>query len=225
VLDAAPPGYLPEDQALAVLQAYGLPVPPYRLCRTADEAVAFAEEIGYPVVLRVVSRQVVHKSEVKGVTLNLSKADSVLGAFERMQRQLHELMPEAELDGMLVRRMIPEGYEVILGAKRDAVFGPTLMFGLGGIYVSLFKDVTFGLAPISSAAAARMVRKVTAFRLLEGARGGSAADVPGIEQCLIRLGQLVADFERITELDVNPLIALAADKGNVVADVRIRLGQ
>ncbi len=225
ILDTAPPGYLPEDEALAVLQAYGLPVPQYQLCQTADEAVAFAEQIGYPVVLRVVSRQVVHKSEVKGVTLNLTKADSVRGAFERMQRQLHELAPEADLHGMLVRQMIPEGYEVILGANRDAVFGPTLMFGLGGIYVGLFKDVTFGLAPISGAAAARMVRKVTAFRLLEGARGGAAADVSGIEQCLVRLGQLVADFDRITELDVNPLIALAADKGNVVADVRIRLGQ
>ncbi len=225
VLDAAPPGYLPENDALAVLQAYGLPVPPYKLCRTADEAVAFAEEIGYPVVLRVVSPQVVHKSEVKGVTLNLNKADSVLGAFDRMQRQFRELAPEAELHGMLVRRMIPEGYEVILGANRDAVFGPTLMFGLGGIYVSLFKDVTFGLAPISGATAARMVRKVTAFRLLEGARGGPAADVASIEESLVRLGQLVADFDRITELDVNPLIALAANKGNVVADVRIRLGQ
>ncbi|MDY0169952.1 MAG: acetate--CoA ligase family protein [Thermoguttaceae bacterium] len=225
IINAAPPGYLPEDEALAVLKAYGLPVPNYRLCQTADEAVAFAEEVGYPVVLRVVSRQVVHKSEVKGVTLNLQKADSVLGAFDRMQRQLRELAPDAELHGMLVRQMIPEGYEVILGANRDAVFGPTLMFGLGGIYVSLFKDVTFGLAPITAAAAARMVRRVTAYRLLEGARGGPAADVQNIEQCLVRVGQLVADFERITELDVNPLIALAADKGNVVADVRIRLGE
>ena len=225
IIDAAPPGYLPEDQALAVLEAYGLPVPRYKLCRTADEAVAFAEEIGYPVVLRVVSPQVVHKSEVKGVTLNLTKADSVLGAFERMLRQLRELAPEAELHGMLVRPMIPDGYEVILGAERDPVFGPTLMFGLGGIYVSLFKDVTFGLAPISRATASRMVRRVTAYRLLEGARGGPAADVASIEESLVRLGQLVADFQRITELDVNPLIALAADKGNAVADVRIRLSE
>ena len=225
VIDAAPPGYLPENDALAVLRAYGLPIPQFKLCHTADEAVAFAEEIGYPVVLRVVSREVVHKSEVKGVTLNLTKADSVLGAFERMQRQFHELAGDAELLGMIVRPMIPDGYELILGANRDAVFGATLMFGLGGIYVELFKDVTFGLAPISAAAAARMVRKVATHRLLQGVRGGPAADTHGVEQCLVRLGQLVTDFQRITELDVNPLIALAANKGNIVADVRIRLGQ
>jgi acetyltransferase len=124
---------------------------------------------------------------------------------------------------MLVRGMIPPGYELILGAKRDPAFGATLMFGLGGIYVELFSDVTFGLAPIDQATAARMVRQVKAFKLLQGARGKPPADVKSIEEFLVRLGQLAADFDRIAELDINPLIAGPAASGNFVADVRIRL--
>jgi acetyltransferase len=225
LLDRAAPGYLSEDLALEVLQAYGLPVPMFRLCVTAQEAADFAEQIGYPVTLRVVSAQVVHKSEVKGVALNLTDAGMVRGAFERMRRDVTAAVRGAEIQHLLVRKMIPAGHELILGAKRDPVFGPTLMFGLGGIYVELFEDVTFGLAPLDQATAARMVRQVKAYRLLEGMRGGSPADIENIRDCLQRLGQLVSDFPRIVELDINPLIAGPAEVGNMVADVRIRLGE
>lgn len=225
VIDSAPPGYLAEDQALAVLSAYGLPVPPSRLCCSADEAAAFAEEVGFPAVLRVVSPQVVHKWDVGGVVLDLADANAVRRAYGDMLRRITGRLPNAEIRGVLVRREIPSGYELILGAKRDPVFGPTLMFGLGGIYVELFADVTFGLAPISCSGASRMICQVKAHRLLEGVRGGPAADVPGIVQCLVRIGQLISDFERIAELDVNPLIAGPAAVGNAVADVRIRLGK
>jgi acetyltransferase len=126
---------------------------------------------------------------------------------------------------MLVRAMIPSGHELILGAKRDPRFGPTLMFGLGGIHVQLFEDVTFGLAPIDRATAARMMRQVKAYRLLKGIRGAARADIQAVQQCLVRLGQLVCDFERIQELDVNPLIVGPAEVGNAVADVRIRLAE
>ena len=223
IIDGAESGYLDEDRALAVLEAYGMAVPQYKLCKTAEQAVAFAGKIGYPVVLRVVSPQIIHKSEVQGITLNLADADALRGAFERMQRHLATAAPDAEIHGMLVRRMIPSGYELILGAKRDPTFGPTLMFGLGGIYVQLFSDVTFGLAPIDMATAGRMIRQVKAFQLLQGARGKPPADVKSIEEFLVRLGQLVADFDRIAELDINPLIAGPAPSGNFVADVRIRL--
>ncbi len=223
VLTDLPAGYLREDQALAVLQAYGFPVPEHRLCENADDAVAFAESIGYPVVLRVVSPQIVHKSDVKGVVLDLLDADAVRHAHEEMMEQIAKLQPDAEIVGVIVRGMIPQGHEVILGAKRDAAFGPTLMFGLGGVFVSILKDVTFALAPIDAGTASRMVRGVKAFLLLEGARGTGAADIEGIEQSLRRLGQLVTDFERISELDINPLIAATEGGGNAVADVRIRL--
>ena len=208
-----------------MLDAYGMPVPSYKLCTTADEAVAFAGKAGYPVVLRIVSPQVIHKSEVQGIALSLQTGDEVRGAFQRMRRHIAGAVPDAEIRGMLVRSMIPPGYELILAAKRDPAFGGTLMFGLGGIYVELFGDVTFGLAPIDAATAARMVRQVKAFKLLQGARGKAPADIESIEDCLVRLGQLVADFERIVELDINPLIAGPADGGNAVADVRIRLSR
>jgi len=223
VIDAAPAGYLMENEALAVLAAYGLPVPRSRLCSSADEAAAFADEVGFPAVLRVVSPDIVHKWDVGGVVLHLPDAAAVRRAYDEMLGRIAARVPGATIRGVLVRREIPDGYQLILGAKRDPVFGPTVMFGLGGIYVELFADVTFGLAPLGQASAARMVRQVKARRLLEGARGGPAADVPGIIESLIRIGQLVSDFERIAELDVNPLIAGPAAVGNAVADVRIRL--
>ena len=225
ILDGSDAGYLDEDKALAVLAAYGMPVPEYRLCTTADEATAFAETIGYPVVVRVVSPQVIHKSEVQGIALNLTDAKAVREAFARIHRHVSKVVPQAEIRGMLVRGMIPPGYELILGAKRDPAFGATLMFGLGGIYVELFSDVTFALAPIDTATAGRMVRQVRAFKLLQGARGKPPADVKSIEEFLMRLGQLVADFDRIAELDINPLIAGHGQGGNFVADVRIRLAK
>ncbi len=223
ILDASERGYLDEDRALAVLEAYGMPVPKHKLCRTPDEAAAFAEMIGYPVVLRVVSPQIIHKFEVQGIALNLADAEAVRRAFDKIQRHVAEVVPDADIRGMLVRRMIPSGYELILGAKRDPAFGATLMFGLGGIYVELFGDVTFGLAPMDIATAGRMMRQVKAYKLLEGARGEPPADIRSIEEALVRLGQLVADFDRIVELDINPLIAGAGPGGSFVADVRIRL--
>jgi len=225
LLEGSPGGYLAEDRALEVLAAYGLPVPPCRLCTSAAEAAAFAHQIGYPVVLRVVSPEIVHKSEVKGVALDLADAGALRRAYDEMLAGVAARRPDAAIRGVLVRRMIPPGHEVILGGKRDAEFGPVLMFGLGGIYVELFQDVTFALAPVGRTGALEMMRRVRAFRLLEGLRGAPAADVAGIADCLARVGQLVADFDRVAELDVNPLIAGPASAGNVVADARIRLSQ
>ncbi|MCS7303523.1 MAG: acetate--CoA ligase family protein [Thermoguttaceae bacterium] len=223
ILDQAPPGYLEEPEALAVLAAYGLPVPPHRLCTSPEEAAEFAEQIGYPVVLRVVSPQVVHKWDVGGVRLNLQNSEAVRSAFTQMLQSVRQAVPQAEIRGAVVRRMIPPGHEVILGAKRDPSFGPVIMFGLGGLYVELFKDVTFALAPVSRHSAQRMLQHVKAFKLLEGLRGSPPADVENIRECIQRLSQLVADFPRISELDVNPLIVGPRDRGNMVADVRIRL--
>ncbi len=218
-------GYLREDQALAVLKAYGLPVGDHKLCKSADEAAEFAALIGFPAVLRVVSPQIVHKFDVKGVMLNLQDADEVRNGFDEMIANIAAKVPDAEITGVIVRGMIPDGHEVILGAKRDPAFGATLMFGLGGLFVETFKDVTFHLATIGPDEASRMVREVKAYELLEGKRGMERADIEGIEQCLMRLGQLVDDFDQIAELDVNPLIVGPGAGGCSVADVRIRLGK
>ncbi|HUS91376.1 MAG TPA: acetate--CoA ligase family protein [Phycisphaerae bacterium] len=226
ILDAAPAGHLPEDQALAVLKAYGLPVPAFLRACSEEEAVACAEEIGYPAVLRLVSREVVHKTEIGGVALDLADADAVRLAFGRMTARFAEARPDAEPVGVLVRGMIASGNEVILGAERDPAFGPVLMFGLGGLYVELFRDVTFAMAPISLARARRMVRDVKAGKLLYGLRGQPPSDIAGVEESLVRLGQLLLDFHRILELDVNPLIARPVEAGgNAVADVGIRLAE
>jgi len=223
VMDSAGEGYMREDQCLDVLQAYGFPVPRYKLCTSGDQAAAFADELDCPVVLRVVSPEIIHKFDVKGVALNVDGAEAVRNAWNDMMTHIADVMPQARIIGAIVRGMIPPGREVILGAKRDSVFGPTVMFGLGGLFVEVFKDVTFALAPVTAQRAASMVRGVKAYELLVGARSTEAADVGGIEECIRRLGQLATDHPRITELDINPLLVGSADVGNSVADVRIRL--
>ena len=224
-MSGCPAGYMREDRALAVLDAYGLPVPAHKLCKSAREAVEFAEGNGYPAVLRVVSPTIVHKFEVKGVALNLRDAAAVRSAYKKMMDGIAAVRPDAQVAGVMVRGMIPAGCELILGAKRDAAFGPTVMFGLGGIYVEIFKDVTFALAPVDEGVADRMIRGIKALPLLTGARGGAKADLEAVAECIRRLGQLVSDFPRISELDINPLIAAPEKQGAAVADVRIRLSE
>jgi acetyltransferase len=157
------------------------------------------------------------------VALDLQSAKALRDAYRDMMAGVRAVVPDATIEGVIVRRMIPPGHEIILGAKQDAVFGPTLMFGLGGLFVEVFKDVTFALAPIGPAAARRMIRDVKAYSVLEGARGTAPADVEAICQSLLRLSRLVTDFPRIAELDINPLLVWPAGRGGAVADVRIRL--
>ncbi len=223
VIDEAPNGYLLESQALEVLHAYGFPLVESELTRTADEAVAAADRIGYPVVLRVVSPKIVHKVEVSGVILDLNSADQVRTAYGTMCDSLLQHVQPEDITGILVRRMIPAGKEVILGINRDPVFGHMLMFGLGGIYVEAFKDVTFRIVPIREAAAGKMVRELRTSAVLEGLRGEPPSDMPAIEDALKRLSQLANDFPQIAELDINPLIVHPVGEGCHVADIRIRL--
>lgn len=223
ILGAAPDGYLPEPDALAVLDAYRFPVVESALARTADEAVASADRVGYPVVLRVVSPKIVHKIEIKGVVLDLKNADELRQAYGAMYDNLLKHVKAEDITGILVRKMIPAGKEVILGVHRDPTFGHMLMFGLGGIYVEAFKDVTFRIVPIRQSAAGKMVRELRTSSVLQGLRGEPASDLAAIEETLKRLSQLAADFPRIAELDINPLIVHPAGEGCHVADIRIRV--
>ena len=223
VIDAMPDGYLLESQALEVLAAYRFPVVAAQLTRTVEEAVTAADRIGYPVVLRIVSPKIVHKIEVKGVMLDLHDAGQVRAAWQTMRDNVLRHVSETDIAGILVRPMIPAGKEVILGIHRDPIFGHLLMFGLGGIYVEAFKDVTFRVVPIRESAAGKMVRELRTSSVLQGVRGEPPSDLPAIEETLRRLSQLAADFPRIAELDINPLIVHPAGQGCHVADVRIRL--
>ena len=225
IIAAAPDGYLSEPQALDVLAAYGFPVVPWVLAKSEDEAVAAADKLGYPAVLRVVSPKIVHKFEVRGVILNLADADAVRTAYRAMQDGLAQQVAPQDIEGILVRPMIPAGREVILGINRDAIFGHMLMFGLGGIYVEAFKDVTFRIVPIRAGAAGKMLRELRTAALLQGLRGEAPSDLGSIEEALKRLSQLAHEFPRIAELDINPLIVHADGAGCHVADVRIRLEQ
>ncbi len=214
-------GFIAEDVALQVLEAYGFPTLPWSAAQTADEAVEAAHKIGFPVVLKIMSPDVLHKFDVGGVQLNLQSDGDVRHAFRRILQSVKEHHPDARIDGVLVQQMAERGREVILGMKRDRQFGPILMFGLGGIYVEILKDVTFRFAPVRELGVYRMIQEIKTYKLLEGVRGEPLADIDAIAECLERLSQLAMEQEAVDELDINPLIVYPKGKGAFVADVRI----
>ena len=214
-------GFVPEEVAFQVLEAYGFPVLPWGVAKTAEEAVSVARQIGYPVVLKVLSPDVVHKFDVGGVQLNLNSDSDVRQAFDKIINSVKQHLPEARIEGVIVQAMAKKGREVILGLKRDPQFGPILMFGLGGIYVEILRDVTFRFAPVRELGAYRMVRDIRTYKLLEGVRGEPPADIDKIVECIERLSQLAIEQDLIEELDINPLIVYPQGEGAVVVDVRI----
>ncbi len=214
-----------EAAAKDVMRAYNFNVPPGRIAATADDAADIALKIGLPVAMKIVSADIVHKSDMGGVKLNLSTPDEVRDAFDLMMLRIGKKMPEAHLQGAYIEKMGTRGREVILGMTRDPQFGPMLMFGLGGIFVEIMKDVTFHLAPITAQEALEMLRNTKSYALLEGARGNARVDIDAIASCLQRLSQLVTDFPQIQEMDINPLIVGGVGTDPVVADARITLSK
>jgi acyl-CoA synthetase (NDP forming) len=210
-------------ETVEFLQTYGLPVPNGKLASTAEEAVRIAGEIGYPVVLKVVSDDIVHKSEVRGVALNLGSEKEVKDAWEQILTGVKSARPEASVRGMYVIPMVTGSEEIILGIKRDPSFGPVLMFGMGGIFVEVFRDVSFGVAPLSREEAVRMIEGTRAYQILSGARGRNPRDLESLVDALLRLGRLAEDFPEIEELDINPLFVLDQGQGCVVGDARMIL--
>ncbi|HIQ06294.1 MAG TPA: CoA-binding protein, partial [Anaerolineae bacterium] len=195
-----------DAEARQILQAYGIPIPASDLAHDADEAVAVAERIGYPVVLKIASPDILHKTDIGGVKLNLHNPTDVRDAFDLLIYRATRYMPDARIWGCLVQQQVQGGKEIILGMSKDPQFGPLLLYGLGGIYVEALKDVTFRIAPISRFEAREMVREIKAYRLLHGVRGEKPADIDAIVDALLRVSQLVTDFPEIVELDINPLV-------------------
>jgi acyl-CoA synthetase (NDP forming) len=195
-----------------VATAYGLSVPPSGLVETAQEAVALADQMGYPVALKRVAPGVVHKSDVGGVALNLQDAEGVCDAFKSMVR---------EGERAFVQRMAAGGLEVIVGAQRDHQFGPLVMFGLGGVYVEALEDVAFRLAPLSEADAREMVMETAAGKLLAGVRGQPPRDIDAVVETIRGVAQLVVDLPQVAEVDLNPLIVGEVGEGAWAVDVRI----
>jgi acetate---CoA ligase (ADP-forming) len=217
------PGYLNSSETSAILKAYKLPAVPMRLASTCEEAVSFANESGYPVVLKVASAAITHKSDVGGVMLNLTDSEAVAAGFDQIISNTRTAFPEAEIQGVYVQRMLPAGQEVILGAVQDAQFGPLVMFGSGGVEVEGLKDVAFSLAPLTLHDAEWMLDSTWAGRRLHGFRSLPPADRKSVLDALILLGQLAADFPQLAEIEINPLRVFPDTQGSAALDVRMRL--
>jgi acetyltransferase len=216
-------GFLLEPEAYEVLRAYRFPVIKARLVNSEGEAAAAARELGFPVVLKIASPDIVHKFDFGGVRLDLKDGSEVTSTYREILENVRRHRPHARITGITVEEMARPGQEVILGMSRDDQFGPILMFGLGGIYVEALEDVSFRLAPIREYSAITMIRKTKASRILDGFRGGPVYDIEAITDCLKRLSQLVMDFEEIKELDINPLVVFEKGDGCRIVDARIIL--
>ncbi|MCA9835638.1 MAG: GNAT family N-acetyltransferase [Trueperaceae bacterium] len=216
-------GWLMPNEVDAVLDAYGLPIIRGKTASSPDEAVTFAEELGYPVVIKLASDTLVHKSEFDGVKLNLKTADEVRKACQEIKDTLKQTGQEAELDGYLVQPMAKEGVELMIGMTDDPLFGPLMVFGLGGIYVEVLRDVVFRITPLTNKDADEMVQGIRGYKLLQGYRGAPEADIPAVKDILLRISRLVEDIPEIAELDLNPLRAHTPGEGCTILDARIRI--
>ena len=206
------------------MAAYGIPTAPVKLARSEAEAGEIAASLGFPVVLKVASPDIPHKSDVGGVLLNIQTAKEARLGFRSVTAGALLAKPEARIEGVQVQRMVPAGQEVIIGARRDPQFGPLMMFGSGGVEVEGLKDVAFSLAPLLLSEADWLLQRTWAGRKLDGFRNISAGDKGAVKEILQRLGQLTFDLPEISEIEINPLRALAPGLGAVAVDVRVKLG-
>jgi acetyltransferase len=210
-----------ESEAKDLVKSYGIPVAPTKLARNEEEAVEIANSMGYPVVLKIASPDITHKSDVGGVVMNIRSDEEVREAFRTIIINVRRYAPNASIYGVVVQKMVPKGREVIIGTTKDPVFGHIIMFGLGGVYTELFKDVSFRLAPLSLYEAKEMVMETKAYTLLKGFRGEPPADIPSVINTLIRVSKLVTDVPQIVEMDINPLFVYEEGVGALAVDVKI----
>jgi acetyltransferase len=213
-----------DAEAWEILEAYGIATPKTGLARSPDEAVHLAEEIGFPVAVKIASPDILHKTDVGGVQLNVVRAADVRKAYEQMIYRAGQYVPNAEIWGCQVQEMIIGGKEVIVGMHRDPVFGPLMMFGLGGIYVEALRDVAFRVAPFDRREAREMISEIRASSVFRGVRGGGASDLEALAEALLRLSQLAVDFPEILEFDINPVTVFEEGHGLVGIDPRLVLG-
>jgi len=214
---------LGEAETRPILSAYGLDLIEGGLAGNVQEAVEIARKMGFPVAIKVVSPQILHKSDMGGIALGLKSAEAVRDAIDCMRARISTAAADAEIQGFLVEKMAPEGLEVIVGMRRDPAFGPLMMFGLGGVFVELFKDVGFGIAPLTQGQAHDMIHTTKAGQLLLGYRGGPVYDRDAVVEAIRCLGQLALDFPVISEVEINPLLVLPEGQGAKVLDARIIL--
>ena len=209
------------QEAAEVLRKYKIPFVEAKLVKKVEEAVAFAEKAGYPVILKIVSRDVVHKTDVGGILMNIKNGQELERAFRQIVNNVKKHLPRARIDGMLVYKMVEEGVEVIVGGKKDVRFDQVLMFGLGGIFTEVLKDVSFRVVPIDKRDAEEMIKEIKGYEVLKGYRG-KKCDTDALVEILQKTSKLLDENREIKELDINPVIVLK--KSAVAIDARIVIG-
>jgi len=212
---------LVEPEAKEILRLYGIPVPDFKVATNEEEAVKFAREIGYPVVMKIVSPQIIHKSDAGGVKVNIKNDEEARKAFREIIENARRYKPDADIWGVIIYHMLPKGKEVIVGMIRDPQFGPAIMFGLGGIFVEILKDVSFRIAPISREEALEMIREIKAYPILAGARGEKPVDIEALADIIVKVGELALELPEIRELDINPVFAY--EDSAIAVDARMLL--
>ncbi len=210
-----------EPEAKTICAEYGISVNKFNVAKTEKEATAQAEKIGYPIVMKIVSQDIIHKSDAGGVLVNLKSNADVEAGFTKIMENVKKYKADARIEGILVQEMAPQGTEVIIGAVKDPQFGQTVMFGLGGIFVELLKDVNFRVAPLTAEDAKEMITKLKAYPLLNGYRGQKPADIDALTTILVNVSKLVMEHPEIKELDLNPVMAYP--DGAKTVDARIIL--
>jgi acyl-CoA synthetase (NDP forming) len=213
--------FLLANEGQAVMRAAGIPNPQSQITHSLEEAVRAAEAIGYPVVMKVVSRDILHKSDAGGVALDLTDQNEVIDAYQAILRNCRAYKADAAIDGVEVSEMVKAGTETIVGARRDGTFGPIIMFGLGGIYVEVMKDVAFRALPINQREVMSMVKQIRAYPLLLGVRGEEKKDVDRVVDTIVKVGAIIQKCKRISDIEINPLVVYESGQGVKAVDVRI----
>ncbi len=215
-----------EHEAMKLLELYNIPIARYGFAQDEEEAVKIAKDIGYPVVLKIVSPDISHKTDVGGVIVGVESDEGVREAFRKIMSNVKNAAPNARIAGILIQEMAKPGFlEVIVGATRDPIFGPVIMFGLGGIFVEVLKDVSFRIAPLSPRDADEMVREIKSYKILEGYRGMPPRDIEAVKDIILKVSKLMLEVVEIKELDLNPVMLYAKGEGAKIADARMILGE
>jgi acetyltransferase len=214
---------LTESESIEFLKDSGLSLPQHKLVTRKTDLESALTDFNFPVVMKIMSPDILHKTDCGGVKLNINNKQEAAKAWDDIMRSVKDVHPEADIDGILIEDMVDPGMEVIIGVKRDPSFGPVIMFGMGGIHVELYKDVIFRVAPLTSADCDKMVNGIKASKLLKGFRGSLPMDLDALKKTLLTISDLAVSVPEISELDINPLILYPEGKGCCVADINIQL--
>jgi acyl-CoA synthetase (NDP forming) len=207
------------------MKSAGIAIPKSALARSIEEAVKIAEDMGYPVVMKVVSKDILHKSDAGGVALDLLNRNEVINAYQAIVRNSRVAVPNSVIEGIEVTQMAPPGMEIIAGARRDKIFGPIVMVGLGGIYVEVMKDVTFRALPLDRKEILKMIKEIKSYPILLGVRGEKMKDTDALVDVIVRLGSIVQAYRNISDIEINPLMIYEQGMGSKAVDVRILLSK